>query len=171
MSQKAGAPSGYPNPSFGKNLGMIAGLIASGCDTQVYYVSLTGFDTHARQKQIQERLLETLSESLSTFAADLKKSGHFNDTLVMTFSEFGRRVKENGSAGTDHGSANNMILMSGSLSKKGFYNEGPDLSNLVSGDLAYKIDFRDIYGTIIKKWLNNNPEKILKTATSEMNFI
>ncbi|HEX5002820.1 MAG TPA: DUF1501 domain-containing protein [Bacteroidia bacterium] len=170
-ARKATTIADYPDNEFGKNLKMISGLIGSGCETRVYYVSLTGFDTHARQKQVQERLLETLSDGLNALVSDLKQNGHFNNTLIMTFSEFGRRVKENGSAGTDHGAANNLMLLGGSLKKTGFYNAPPDLQNLQSGDVAHTVDFRNVYATVLEKWLQTDPSIIITQKTTPESFI
>jgi uncharacterized protein (DUF1501 family) len=161
----------YPDNEFGKNLKLIAGLLCAESETQIYYISLSGFDTHARQKLVQERLLETFSNGLSAFASDLKKNNMFDNTLVMTFSEFGRRVKENGSGGTDHGAGNNVILMGGALKKTGVYNETPDLKNLLNGDVAFKVDFRNIYGTILQNWLQADATAILSIKTKPEHFI
>ncbi|MFI5148646.1 MAG: DUF1501 domain-containing protein [Bacteroidia bacterium] len=151
----------YPDSGFAKQLKMISGLIQSGLQTKIYYVSLGGFDTHVGQKGTQERLLKTWSEGVSVFLKDLQAGGKLDDTLVMTFSEFGRRVEQNASNGTDHGTANNLFLFGGKLQKKGFYNEAPDLTDLDQGDLKYKIDFRQVYADIIQNWLGADPEGIL----------
>lgn len=164
----------YPNSEFGKGLKTIAELIISGADTRVYYLSLGSFDTHVNQHAQQERLFTQLGDGLKTFAGDLKKNNRFQDVTVMTFSEFGRRVAQNASQGTDHGTANCMFLLSGALEKKGVLNAAPDLSHLDQknpelGDLIYKVDFRDVYATLLKKWLavddhgilGDNPHKYL----------
>ncbi len=91
---------------------------------------------------------------MAAFVKDLKQSGKLNDTLVMTFSEFGRRVEQNASNGTDHGAANNILLFGGQLKKPGIYNDAPDLVQLDNGDLKYQVDFRDVYATLLDKWLN-----------------
>ena len=170
-TKKGITASGFPDDDFGNKLQMVAGLIASDCETQIYYVSLNGFDTHARQKQVHERLLETYSSGMSAFVAELKKQNRFQDTLIMTFSEFGRRVKENGSGGTDHGAGNNMVLMGGGLKKKGLYNDAPDLQNLLSGDIAHKVDFRNVYGTILEKWLDTDPTQLISGKIKPESFI
>ena len=151
--RKAQTKASYPDHEFGNHLKLIAGLIGAGCETRVYYASLSGFDTHARQKQVQERLLKTLSEGMSALISDLKQTGNFNNTLIMVFSEFGRRVKENGSGGTDHGAGNMLMFAGGGLKKKGFYNPQADLSKLSSGDIAYQIDFRDVYYSVLEDWM------------------
>lgn len=161
----------YPKTAFGKNLKQIAELITADTDTKVYYVSLTGFDTHANQKNQQARLLKQYAEGMKAFVADLKKNGLMNDTLIMTFSEFGRRVKQNASGGTDHGTANNLFLIGGQLHQPGFYNEAPNLLDLDKGDLKYQIDFRNVYATILDKWLDTNARDVLGSSFSPMTFI
>lgn len=151
----------YPNGEFGKNLKTIAELIISGIETSVFYVTLSGFDTHANQKGRQENLLTQLSEGLYSFTQDLRKNNMLDDTLIFSFSEFGRRVSQNASGGTDHGTANNVFLIGGNLAKPGFYNPAPDLTDLDNGDLKYQIDFRDVYTTLLNKWLGSNAENVL----------
>lgn len=109
----------------------------------------------------QNKLLKDLSDGLGAFTKDLQQNNRFNDVLVMTFSEFGRRVKQNGSNGTDHGTANNMFLIGGALNKKGIYNDAANLNDLDQGDLKYQIDFRSVYATVLKRWLNANDANIL----------
>jgi len=161
----------YPKGQFASNLKTIAELIVSGIDTQVFYVSLGGFDTHINQTGKQENLLEQLSEGLYSFTEDLKGNDKLNDVFIMTFSEFGRRVKQNASGGTDHGTANNIFVINGNLKKPGFYNAASDLTNLDNGDLKYEIDFRNIYAEILNKWLNVNDKKILGGSFSKMDLI
>ena len=161
----------YPANGFGNKLKLIAELICSGSETKVYYVSLTGFDTHSRQKPVHERLLTTLSEGLSAIVGDLKKNGKFDETLIMAFSEFGRRAKQNASDGTDHGEANNLFLAGGSLKQKGFMNQAPNLKDMASFNLKYQVDFRSVYATILKKWLNANDEELIKGSFKKMDFI
>jgi uncharacterized protein (DUF1501 family) len=161
----------YGNDDFSKNLKTIAELIVSGIDTRVFYVSLGSFDTHVAQKDRQEKLLKQLSDGLQVFVSDLKNNNKLNDTLVFTFSEFGRRVKENDGNGTDHGTANVLFAISGGLQKAGVYNSAPDLSDLDTGDLIYKIDFRSIYATVLQKWLNTNPSPILGNDFDLQSFV
>ena len=151
----------YPDSKFGKKLKMISELITADTDTKIYYVSLGGFDTHAFQNNKQDKLLEQYADAVAAFVKDLKSNQLLDDTLIMTFSEFGRRVKQNGSNGTDHGTANNVFLMGGNLKKQGFYNSAPDLLDLDNGDLKYEIDFRQIYATILDKWLGTDHRRIL----------
>ena len=160
----------YPNNSFAKDLKQVAELITADADIKIYYVNLTGFDTHVGQKNKQARLLKTYSEGMNAFVKDLKSNGLLDDTLIMTFSEFGRRVKQNASGGTDHGTANNLFLIGGNLKQKGFYNAAPDLTNLDKGDLKYQIDFRRIYASILEDWLEASPANILGGSFEKLNI-
>lgn len=161
----------YPQNQFAQRLKTIASFINSGLDTQIYYASLTGFDTHVNQKRQQERLLKIYSDAVQVLVKDLKQTGNLDNTLVMTFSEFGRRVAQNASNGTDHGTANNVFIMGGKLRKAGIYNESPNLLDLDKGDLKYKVDFRKVYATLLKKHLQTEPKSILKEKFDLMNFI
>jgi len=163
--------STYPATTFGNNLKNIASLIKSDINTSVYYVSLGSFDTHVRQQEKQHKLFDELNTGLQVFTEDLKKSNRFNDTLIMTFSEFGRRVAQNASSGTDHGTANNMFFVSGSLKQKGIINELPNLYNLKDGDLQYSVDFKNVYATVLNNWLNSSVPSILGQDYKTMNFV
>ncbi len=151
----------YPTTEFGRHLKRVAEMIISGMNTRVYYVSLGSFDTHSNQSNSQTRLLQQLAEGLNSFTADLKQNDRFKDVLVFTFSEFGRRVSENASRGTDHGTANNIFLFGNNLKHPGIFNETPDLNDLDEGDLKHRIDFRQLYATVLDKWLGTNDELIL----------
>lgn len=151
----------YPNSEFAHRLKTIAELIQSGIQTSVYYASVSGFDTHVRQAGQQERLLTLYSEAVSSLVNDLKATGNLDRTIIMTFSEFGRRVEENASGGTDHGTANNLFLMGGKLKSPGFFNGTPDLHKLDDGDLIYDIDFRRVYATLLDQWLMTDSQNIL----------
>ncbi len=161
----------YPLNQFGNDLKSIARMINGHIDTRVFYVSLTGFDTHAGQPNKQRNLLKLYSDGVSAFVKDLKNSGEFEDTLILTFSEFGRRVKENGSRGTDHGKANNVFVMGGSLKEAGLQGKAPDLNNLDDGDLDFNIDFRQIYATILNKWMNTDHTQVLNGKFNTLGFI
>jgi uncharacterized protein (DUF1501 family) len=161
----------YPQNNFGRNLKTIAELICSGSETKIYYLSISGFDTHARQKPIHERILGIVSESLTSFIRDLKKNDKFDSTMIMAFSEFGRRVTQNASQGTDHGEANNILLAGGALKKKGLYNKIADLEKLDAGNMKYQLDFRNIYATILAKWLDADDEIILGKKFELLNFV
>lgn len=162
----------YPQNIFGKQMKTISGFINSGLETQIYYAALSGFDTHANQKNKQERLLKMYADCMEVFIDDLKKNNTFKDVLILTFSEFGRRVEQNQSNGTDHGAANNVFIMSKNLKKEGFYNELSNLENLDSrGNIKYEVDFREIYATILDKWLGVNDANVLNKSFSKLNFI
>ncbi|MFN8244220.1 MAG: DUF1501 domain-containing protein [Ferruginibacter sp.] len=166
-------PSGeeYPNTGLGKDLKTIASLIFSDINTKVYYVSLGSFDTHVNQDNQQKRLFTELSDALKSFTTDLKKNNRFDDVMVMTFSEFGRRVSQNASGGTDHGTANNMFFIGGGLKAKGLLNEMPDLRDLDEGDLKYKIDFKNVYATVLNKWLGADDKLILGGQFDYLDFL
>ncbi|MBK7305812.1 MAG: DUF1501 domain-containing protein [Chitinophagaceae bacterium] len=161
----------YPNTNLGKDLKTIASLIFSDINTKVYYVSLGSFDTHVNQDNQQKRLFTELNDAVQAFTTDLKNNGRFNDVLMMTFSEFGRRVTQNASNGTDHGTANNMFFISGGLKEKGVLNAMPDLSDLNEGDLKHKVDFKNVYATVLNKWLGADDKIILGNKYSHLNFI
>lgn len=161
----------YPDTQLGKRLKVIAELVCSGSETSVYYVSHGSFDTHVNQKNRQQRLLEDLDNALSVLVADLKAAGKWDDTLIITFSEFGRRVAENASGGTDHGTSNCMFALSGKLKKAGLYNPLPNLANLDDGDLMHQIDFRSVYATILDKWLEADSKSILGRRFDKLGFL
>ncbi|NNL16179.1 MAG: DUF1501 domain-containing protein, partial [Flavobacteriaceae bacterium] len=144
----------------------------SGLETRIYYASLTGFDTHANQLGRQERLLDVFGNSIYSFINDLKKGNSFKNTLVLTFSEFGRRPQQNAAGGTDHGTANNVFLFGENLKKKGLFNKLTSLKDLDNnGDLKYEIDFREIYASILNNWLEVDDERILKKSFNKLNLI
>lgn len=151
----------YPATPFGRDLRQIAELMTAGAETRIFYAGLTGFDTHANQKNQQERLLQQYSDGIKAFVNDLESNGLFDNTLILTFSEFGRRVKQNASNGTDHGAASNLFLIGGKIRQAGFFNEGPNLQDLDEGDLKHSIDFRSIYATVLEKWLEVDSSLVL----------
>ena len=162
----------YPNNPFGKQLKTTAQFINSRVESKVFYVSMGGFDTHVRQEKKQNKLLQTYSEAMDVFVKDLEQKDTFKDTLILTFSEFGRRVKQNAASGTDHGAANNVFIIGKNLKKQGFYNEAPNLINLdKNGDIKYTVDFRSIYATILDKWLEVDDATILNKSYSKLGFI
>jgi len=161
----------YPKTDLGQSMKTIASLIFSDINTKVYYVSLGSFDTHINQQLQQQNLFTQMSDAVKTFVKDLKANGRFNDVMLMTFSEFGRRVSQNASGGTDHGTANNMFLVGGGLKQKGIINAMPDLADLDEGDLKYKIDFKNVYATILKNWLGADEAAILKKQYDYLKFV
>jgi uncharacterized protein (DUF1501 family) len=161
----------YPASGLGQSLKTIASLIFSDINTTVYYVSLGSFDTHVAQNGQQKRLFTEMNDAVGAFVNDLKTNNRFQDVMLMTFSEFGRRVNQNASGGTDHGTANNMFLLSGGLHKKGLLNALPDLTDLDQGDLKYKVDFKNVYATVLKKWLKADDVSILGRQFGYLDFI
>lgn len=141
-------------------LQMVARMIAADLPTRVYYVSLGGFDTHAQQLGRHQQLMQQLGAALKQFFADLRSSGQLERVLVMTFSEFGRRVEQNASQGTDHGQAAPMFLI-GSKVRAGVQNAHPDLRQLSQGDIPWQIDFRAVYAAILANWLRTDARKVL----------
>jgi uncharacterized protein (DUF1501 family) len=153
----------YPqNSGFGNQLQMVAQMIAGGLKTRVYYVSLGGFDTHSNEKQQHDRLMGMMSDGIAAFMKDLKSQGNDKKVVVMSFSEFGRRVAENASRGTDHGTAAPMFVF-GAPVKGGVYGAHPSLrpGDLDNGDLKFHTDFRSVYSTILTKWLAADSTAIL----------
>ena len=161
----------YPTTELGNSFKTIASLILSDINTKVYYVSLGSFDTHIIQENQQQRLFKEMNDAVASFVKDLKANNRFNDVLLFSFSEFGRRVAQNASGGTDHGTANNMFFLSGGLKEKGVLNALPDLDDLDEGDLKYKIDFKNVYATVLKNWLGADAEKILGSKFTPLSFI
>ena len=166
-------PSGavYPATGLGNSLKTIASLIFSDINTKIYYVSLGSFDTHVSQDAQQQRLFTEMDNAIAAFVNDLKASQRFEDVLLFTFSEFGRRVAQNASNGTDHGTANNMFLVSGGLRRQGLINPVCDLSDLQDGDLRFKVDFKEVYATVLNKWLDADDATILGKKYTYMDFI
>ena len=162
----------YPQNGFGKQLKNVAQFINSDLDTKVFYTSLGGFDTHANQNNKQSRLLSQYADSVSAFVKDLKRNENFKDTLILTFSEFGRRVKQNAANGTDHGAANNVFIIGANLKQAGFYNNLASLSDLdENGDIKYEIDFRSVYATILSQWLEVSAKDIIPSQQNLLKFI
>lgn len=151
----------YPNNGpLGQSLRLIAALIAGGIGSRVYYASIGGFDTHSNQRGRHQQLLTQLGAATRAFYQDLKEQGNADKVLVMTFSEFGRRVAENASGGTDHGTAAPMFLF-GSPVKAGLYGRQPSLTDLDRGDLRFSTDFRSVYATVLEKWLGADSTRVL----------
>jgi len=163
----------YPGNSLARQLAMVGSMIRAGLETRVYYVTLGGFDTHRGQGGVNgshANLMNQVGSSLRAFYDDLKKQG--NDTRVMTmmFSEFGRRVGQNASNGTDHGTAAPMFLF-GPMVDPGLHSRYPSLTDLDQGDLKHTIDFRTVYSAVIAHWLGADPEKVLDHPYRPANVI
>jgi uncharacterized protein (DUF1501 family) len=149
----------YPN-GFAKRLALIARMIGGGMKTRVYFVQQGSYDTHARQRDAHASLLGAFSESIDLFFQDLAKMGRADDVVLISFSEFGRRVAENGSAGTDHGTAGPMFVV-GPRVKGGLVGAPPDLEHLVDMDPAFGVDFRSVYASLLDGWLKVDSRAVL----------
>ncbi|MGF1656025.1 MAG: DUF1501 domain-containing protein [Verrucomicrobiales bacterium] len=151
----------YPNGNnLANQLSVVARLISGGLPTRVYYVSQGGYDTHNNQASSHDRLLQQLATATHAFVNDMKSQGNLDRVMVMTFSEFGRRVAENGNQGTDHGAAAPLFVAGGRV-QPGLIGKHPDLEELHRGDLQFSTDFRSIYATILDQWLGANSSSIL----------
>jgi uncharacterized protein (DUF1501 family) len=150
----------YPGNQLARQLQMVGAMIRDGMKTRVYYVTLGGFDTHANQIGSHANLMRQMGDSLNAFHRDLKEQGNSGRVLTMVFSEFGRRVAQNASGGTDHGTAAPMYLV-GDMVKPGVLGEMPSLTDLDQGDLKFNVDFRSVYAAILEDWMGAPPEKIL----------
>ncbi len=157
----------YPETELGKKLRVVAQLIDAGLTTRVYYVQHDGFDTHAQQAQTHTILLRQWSDAVGALVRDLADHNHEQRVCVMTFSEFGRRVSENASEGTDHGAAGPMFLCGGGI-KSGIIGKLPNLTDLQDGDLKHEHDFREVYASVLKDWLGTDPTAILGESYSPL---
>ena len=163
----------YPNNGFGQALQAIAGAMAGGVGTRIFFVTTGGYDTHSGQNTNQNngaysQLMTTLNDGLFAFYNDLTKQGLFGDTMILEFSEFGRRISENASAGTDHGAASVMFAMGGNV-RGGIYGTAPNLRITPDNptlensgqDVTYETDFRSVYAKVIDSWLGGDSVQVL----------
>jgi uncharacterized protein (DUF1501 family) len=160
----------YPGGQLAASLNIIARMIAGGLSTRVYYASQGGFDTHAGQMNAHDRLMAELNDAVAAFVADLKAQGNFDRVLLMTFSEFGRRVVENANGGTDHGAAAPMFVLGGAV-KPGLFGKYPSLTDLDRGDLKFNTDFRSVYGTLLDQWLKAPSQVVLGRKFSALPIV
>ncbi len=160
IARKAKSKVPYPHTRLASNLNVIARMIGGGLTTRVYYASQGGFDTHAGQVNAHDRLMTELNDALTAFVTDLKAQGNFERVVLITFSEFGRRVQENANGGTDHGAAAPMFVLGGKV-KPGLFGKYPSLTNLDNGDLKFNTDFRSVYATVLENWLQTPSERVL----------
>lgn len=160
----------YPNNGLGESLKTIVQLIAGDLGTSIFFVSLGGFDTHSRQVEAHQALLAELSSAVHAFYLDLKGHRLQDQVLLATYSEFGRRVKENGSLGTDHGAASQMFVLT-PTGKGGLHGQHPSLTDLSQGDLKFHTDFRSVYASLLNKWLEFPSDAVLGRTFPMVDFV
>ena len=160
----------YPSNSLGRQLKFISAMLRSQNPARIYYTIQDGYDTHASQEFTHTSLLRNFSRSIKAFLDDLKASGLEDRVVLLAFSEFGRRVAENESKGTDHGTAG-PVFLAGSPVKGGLIGTTPDMTDLVDGDLKSSLDFRRIYATLLQDWLEVPSGKVLKSEYETMDLI
>ncbi|QDV74311.1 DUF1501 domain-containing protein [Botrimarina mediterranea] len=150
----------YPSTEIASHLSVVAKLLRIGSSARVFYASQTGYDTHASQLYTHGNLLREFSDALKAFLDDLRANGLDERVVVLAFSEFGRRVAENDSKGTDHGAAG-PVFVAGAPINGGLYGKTPDLSALIDGDLPLGVDFRSVYATLLDQWVGVSSEEVL----------
>jgi uncharacterized protein (DUF1501 family) len=160
----------YPGNGLGQKLKTVAQLIAGDFGTNIFFVSLGGFDTHSQQAGAHQGLLTELSSAIRAFYLDLKEHKLQDRVLLATYSEFGRRVKENGSLGTDHGAASQMFVVTPG-DKGGLIGKHPSLTDLSQGDLKHHTDFRSVYATILDNWLDISSQSVLGHKFPAVDFV
>jgi uncharacterized protein (DUF1501 family) len=172
ISKKVENHAKYPGSGLGSSLKLVAQLIGGGLPTRIFYVSQGGYDTHSNQLNSHQRLMNDLGDSVKAFVSDLKAQGNFERVLVMTFSEFGRRVSENANYGTDHGAAAPMFVV-GNKVKAGLQGKYPSLApaDLLNGDLKFTTDFRTVYAAVLEQWLKTKSEPILGRKFTPLNLV
>jgi uncharacterized protein (DUF1501 family) len=153
----------YPNTNFARKLRTVAQLLEAGLPARVYEVEIDGFDTHANQSDAHAALLRELAGALAAFHGDLAARGRGGKVVSLCFSEFGRRVRENASGGTDHGAAAPVFLL-GSGAKGGIHGSPPALDRLDEGDVPMETDFRSVYAAVLDRWLRVPSREILGSA-------
>ncbi len=163
MAMKYKTDTTYPTTALANSLKTVAGLVAGGLSTRIYYVFQGGFDTHFYQRPRHDKLMEEFNGAVTAFQQDLIAQGNHKKVLTMAFSEFGRRVTENGSQGTDHGVAGPMFLFGPGV-KAGIHGKHPSLKDdeMVRGrNLKHTVDFRSVYATVLEKWLGASSQPVL----------
>lgn len=163
-------PAAVEHNSLATQLSMVAAAVRAGAPTRVYTVQLGGFDTHANERNTQQRLLQTLDEAVTPFLRDMAGDRHGKDVVLMAYSEFGRRVAANASQGTDHGTAG-PVFIAGVPVRGGFYGEEPSLTNLDHGDLKYTTDFRDVYYELLSRTVGTDPTPSVGSGRNSLGFL
>jgi len=169
-SDHAEDPSAGGQSGLARQLEIVSRCVKAGAPTQVYAVSLGGFDTHADEKGTQSRLLGELDSAVTGFLADMDKDARGSKVVVAIYSEFGRRVAANASQGTDHGTAG-PLLVAGHLVRGGFYGDQPSLTSLDAGDLEVTTDFRSVYGTLLEQVLDTEAGRVLDGTRPTLDFL
>ncbi|MBM4001013.1 MAG: DUF1501 domain-containing protein [Planctomycetes bacterium] len=170
IARNAPGAAGYPSTGLAEKLATVAKLIGAELPTRVYYVMLDGFDTHSQQAAAHAGLLDQWSGAIGAFFRHLSDLGHADRVLLLSFSEFGRRVFENASEGTDHGAAA-PVWLAGPAVSAGVHGEPPDLTKLVEGDIPHSVDFRQVYATILERWLNTPSQELLGGTFEPIDFL
>ena len=160
VTKQAGS-SGFSSDKLSQQMKLISQLIKSGSGARVYYTVQGGYDTHSIQLDSHAGLLFSLSRAMKSFVDDLKNHGLADQVVVVAFSEFGRRVSENASLGTDHGTAG-PVFLAGTKIKPGFHGDTTSLSDLENGDLKSQIDFQQVYASLLDNWLGISSESVLQ---------
>lgn len=161
----------YPESSFGSGLSVLAEAIVGDLGMRVGHITLGGFDTHNNQVAEHTDLMETLDAGLTAFYQDLEAHGKADDVLVLTWSEFGRRVQENANEGTDHGAASVLFALGNGVTR-GLYGDAPNLGALVdNGNVPFTTDFRRVYATVIERWLGVPHEELLGQRWEQLGFL
>ena len=161
----------YADSPIGQNLQGIAKVLLAGLGTRIFYTQQAGYDTHASQTTVQPKLLGELAQGIRDFCADLREHEASDNVLIFVFTEFGRRVKDNGS-GTDHGSGG-MAMAIGDPVNGGLHGEFPSMKqeDLLEGDLRFNVDFRGVYSTMVERWLGLDPVSIVGGNFEQLDFL
>jgi uncharacterized protein (DUF1501 family) len=161
----------YPDTSFGDGLQLLAETIVGGLGIRVGHITLGGFDTHTNELADHAALMQTLDQGLTAFYQDLAAQGHADNVLVLTWSEFGRRVAQNANSSTDHGSASVMFALGNGV-QSGFFGDQPSMSQLIdNGNLSFTTDFRSVYATVIERWLGVPSADLMGKAWPQLGFL
>lgn len=160
----------FPRSGLANQLKMVANMIRAELPTRVYYVAMGGFDTHANQATQHGNLMAQFAQSVKAFYDELSKTGHRSRVVTMAFSEFGRRVRQNASAGTDHGCAGPMFLF-GDHVNPGLLGTHPSLTKLDRGDLIFNTDFRSVYAAMLGGWMKMDSRAALGSAFKPANVL
>ncbi len=161
------AKAAYPSTGIGRSLALAAQIVGSNLGTKVIYVEHGSFDTHVNQRKTQDQLLMQFSDAIAAFYADLAAHGNDRRVLTLTFSEFGRRIEENGNRGTDHGEASPLFLIGGGV-RGGLYGAMPDLAVSNMGNVRFSVDFRSVYATVLERWLGRPAATVLGGEFSKL---